>query len=133
LKIKDEIKGSRMSEDEVNKLSKRGKNAVPAVGIVGIGEESLTIKVKGEEKRALVESKIKGQTEKRITRKPSKAMQIVFKEGKIVHLHCKSSDCGNEWKVKDTNDLGQKFDVQQNQQGTWTIRCRKCGRSYLSG
>ena len=112
--------------------SEESKEAVKAEGTIGIGY-NLKIKVKDKEKRTLVICDIKGQTEKRISRKPSKAMQIVFKEGKIVHLHCKSSDCGNEWKVKDTNDLSQKFDLKQNHQGMWTIRCKKCGRSYLSG
>jgi hypothetical protein len=112
-------------------MNEEDKKPVKAEGIVNIGYESLTIKVKGPEKRPLVESTIKEQIEKRITRKPSKAMQLVFKDGKIVHVHCKF--CGNEWKAKDTNGLSQRFDVQQDQKGIWTIKCRKCLRSYSSG
>lgn len=96
-------------------------------------KESLGIKVKDQKGKVLVESKSEEQTEKRISRKPSKAVQLVFREGKIVHIHCKSADCGNEWKVKDGNNLSQKFDLKQNQQGIWTITCKKCRRSYLSG
>ncbi len=60
-------------------------------------------------------------------------MQLVFKGGKIVHIHCKSEDCGNEWKIEEGSDWSQKFDAKQSQSGIWTIICKKCGRSYLSG
>jgi len=96
-------------------------------------DDSLRIKVKDHKGKVTLESKIKGQTEKRISRKPSKAIQIIFKDGKILHVHCKSADCGNEWKVKDKVPLGEKFSITQNQQGIWTITCKKCGREYFSG
>ncbi len=119
-----------MSEKETKKLE-----PVPAHGTIGIGFDHVNIKVKGKEKKPLVESTIiKDRTERRITRKLEKAMQIVYEDRKIVHIHCKSSDCGNEWKVKDTGDLSEKFDLEQNKQGiSYTIKCKKCGRSYLSG
>lgn len=61
-------------------------------------KDSLGIKLKDQKGKVLVESKIEGQIEKRFTRKTSKAaaLQLVFKEGKIVHVHCKSAECGNE-------------------------------------
>jgi len=62
----------------------------------------------------LVESVIENQIEKRFSRKKSKAIQLVFKGVKIVHVHCKSPNCGNEWKIKDGNDLGQNFDIKEN-------------------
>ena len=96
-------------------------------------KDSLRIKLKNKKGKVLIESKIEEQTEKRFSRKPSKAIQLVFKEGKIVHIHCKSEECRNEWKIKDEDNLIQKFDVKQNQQGIWIITCKKCGRSYLSG
>ena len=103
------------------------------IDIVAEMRTILGTKVKDQKGNVLVQSKIEKHVEKRITRNPSKAMQLVFKEGKIVHIHCKASDCDNDWKLKDSNDWSDKFDVEQNQQGIWTINCRKCGRTYLSG
>ena len=96
-------------------------------------KESLGIKVKNQTGKVLIESKIEEKTEKRISRKPSKAIQLIFKEGRIIHIHCKSEDCNNEWKIKESSDWSQKFDVKQSQSGIWTITCKKCGRSYHSG
>jgi len=98
-----------------------------------IKESSLGIKVKDKKGKVLVESKIEGPIEKRISRKPSKAIQLVFKEGKIVHIHCKSAECQNEWKIGDEDPLDQKFSIAQNQEGIWIITCKKCGREYSSG
>lgn len=67
-------------------------------------KRSLEIEVKDQTGKVLVESKIEDKTEKRLSRKPGKAMQLVFKEGKIVHPHCKSNDCGNEWKTQDPSN-----------------------------
>ena len=109
-----------MKENRVNKME---RNARPP-GITS----SLRIKVRDKAGRITIESKKEGQTEKRFSRKAGKAIQIVWKDSKIVHLHCKATDCGNEWKIKESPTWTKKFEVK----GT-TIKCIKCGRIHESG
>ena len=87
---------------------------------------TLGIKLKNQTGKVLLETKIDDKVEKRSSRKTGKAIQIVFKEGKIVHLHCRA--CGNEWKIKEDSDWNQKFDVEG-----LTITCKGCGKNYEAG
>ena len=89
---------------------------------------SLRIKLRDKNGKEMLETKVEGQIEKRLSRKTAKAIQIVYKAGKIVHLHCKDSNCGNEWKVKEGIDYTGKFEVNGIR-----IKCLKCGRVYESG
>jgi hypothetical protein len=89
---------------------------------------SLRIKLRDKNGKEILETKIEGNVEKRFSRRTSKAIQIVWKESKIVHLHCKDKDCGNEWKLKDNPDCKGKFEVEGIK-----IKCLKCGRVYESG
>jgi hypothetical protein len=95
--------------------------------------ESLGIKVKDSKSKEILESKVEGKTEKRISRKPSKAIQIVWEEGRIVHVHCKSADCLNEWKIEWGIPIKEKFDITPAEKGVQKVTCKKCGREYLSG
>ena len=93
---------------------------------VGI-TSSLQIKLRDKNGKELLETKKEGQIEKRFSKKTGKAIQIVYKDNKIVHLHCRDSHCGNEWKLKEGTDWNSKFEVQGNK-----IQCLKCGRFYES-
>lgn len=94
-------------------------------GSVGI-TSSLRIKLRDKNGKEILETKKEGRVEKRFSRKTGKAIQIVYKDDKIVHLHCKN--CGNEWKVKDSSDWKGKFKVYET-----SITCLKCGKVYESG
>jgi hypothetical protein len=96
-------------------------------GQVGL-TSSLRIKLRDKNGKEILETKKEGQIEKRISRKTAGAIQIVYKAGKIVHLHCKDSNCGNEWKVKEGTDWTGKFEVKGIR-----IKCLKCGGVYESG
>ncbi len=96
-------------------------------GSLGI-TASLQIKLRDKNGKETLETKKEGQIEKRFSRKKGKAIQIVYKDDKIVHLHCRDKDCGNEWKAKDSSDWKGKFEVN----GV-NIKCLKCGRVYESG
>jgi len=96
-------------------------------GSVGL-TSSLRIKLRDKNGKELLETKKEGQIEKRFSRKTGKAIQIVYEAGKIVHLHCKDSNCGNEWKVKEGTDWTGKFEVAGIR-----IKCLKCGRVHESG
>jgi len=97
------------------------------IGSLGI-TSSLRIKLRGKNGKELLESKIEGKVEKRFSRKTGKALQIVWKDSMIVHLHCRDKGCGNEWKIKDYSDWKNKFDIKGS-----TIKCLRCGREYESG
>ena len=92
--------------------------------------QSLRAKNKDSRGKVIKELKIEGVTEIIYSRKPSNALQLVVKEGEIVHIHCKAADCKNEWKREDKVPLDQKFDITQNQQRIQEITCKKCGRRY---
>ena len=94
---------------------------------VGI-TSSLRIKLRDKNGKELLETKKEGQIEKRFSKKTGKAIQIVYSDGKIVHLHCKESNCGNEWKVKEGTDWTGKFEVEGIK-----MKCLKCGKVYESG
>jgi hypothetical protein len=64
-------------------------------GQVGMSS-SLQARLMDKNGKEILDTKIKGPVEKRVSRKAGKAIQIVYKGGKIVHLHCKDSNCGNE-------------------------------------
>jgi len=89
---------------------------------------SLRARLLDKNGKEILDTKKKGPVEKRISRKAGKAIQIVWKEGKIVHLHCKDSTCGNEWKVKDNTDWSSKFEVKGTE-----VKCLQCGRVHKSG
>ena len=89
---------------------------------------SLRAKIRGKNGKEILETKIEGNVEKRFSRRTGKAIQIVWKKGKIVHLHCKDKDCENEWKLKDSPDYKGKFEVEGIK-----IKCLECGRLYESG
>jgi len=89
---------------------------------------SLRAKLRDKNGKELLETKVMGQIEKRFSKRTEKAIQIVWDAGKIVHLHCKDSNCGNEWKVKEGTDWTGKFEVNGIR-----IKCLKCGRVYESG
>jgi len=102
----------------------RQKKLTGSLGIT----PSLRAKLRDKNGKEILETRIEGNVEKRFSKRTSKAIQIVWKDGKIVHLHCKDKDCGNEWKLKDSPDFKGKFEVN----GT-SIICLKCGRVYESG
>ena len=102
----------------------RQKKLTGSVGITS----SLRVKLRDKNGKEILETKIEGNVEKRFSKRTSKAIQIVWKDGKIVHLHCKNKDCGNEWKLKDSPDFKDKFEVIGS-----AIKCLGCGREYLSG
>lgn len=89
---------------------------------------SFQAKLRDKKGKVILETKKQGDVEKRFTRRTGKAIQIVWKDGKIVHLHCRDKNCGNEWKLRDDVDLKSKFEVSGS-----TIKCSKCGREYKSG
>jgi uncharacterized protein YbaR (Trm112 family) len=96
--------------------------------------DMLRLKVKDRSGKEVLELKITGCVEKRISRKPSKAIQIVWECERIVHLHCKAEDCGNEWKADTGAPLEDRFDIAFDEHGrTKIITCKKCGRRYFAG
>ncbi len=116
------------SEDEKYQYKKeivklKRKKLTDHVGL----KSSLRIKLRRDGKEIL-ETKKEGQIEKRISRKTARAIYIVYKADKIVHLHCKDSTCGNEWKVKEGTDWTGKFEVNGIR-----IKCLKCGGVYEFG
>ncbi len=89
-------------------------------------KSTLGIKLKDKTGKVLLVTKIDGDVEKRFSKKTGKALQLVFKDGNYVHLHCKA--CDNEWKIKEGKDWNHKFDVNG-----LTITCKKCGKIYEAG
>ena len=87
---------------------------------------TLSMKLKDKTGKQLLVTKIDGDIEKRISRRPGKAIQIVRKQDEYVHLHCKA--CGNEWKIKEGSNWNQRFDVNEQE-----ITCKNCGRIYKAG
>ncbi len=87
---------------------------------------SLRMKLLNKNGKEILETKKEGNVEKRFSRKTGKAIQIVYKDDKIVHLHCRN--CGNEWKLKDSSDWEGKFIVYET-----SITCLKCEKVYESG
>ena len=103
-------------------LGKRKRKNRQALGITS----SLRAKLLDKNGKELLKTKKEGQVEKRFSMKTGKAIQIVYKDEKIVHLHCKN--CGNEWKVKEGIDWTGKFEVKGI-----NIKCLKCSKVYVSG
>ena len=95
------------------------------IGSLGI-TSSLRIKLRDKNGKEILETKKEGHVEKRFSRKTGKAIQIVYKDDKIVHLHCRN--CGNEWKVKEGIDWTGEFEVRGI-----NIKCLKCCKVYVSG
>ena len=89
---------------------------------------SLRARLLDKNGKEILDTKKVGPVEKRVSRKAGKAIQIVYKDDKIVHLHCKDSNCGNEWKIKENTDWTSKFEVTGTE-----IKCLKCGRVHKSG
>ena len=97
-----------------------------------ISKPLLRLKVRNGKGKVWLESKIEGEIEKRFLRRPSGAIQLVFKQNKFLHIHCKK--CGNEWgmkKIRDEIPLDQKFSITQNQEGKQIITCKRCKRQYF--
>lgn len=87
---------------------------------------TLTAKLKDRTGKVLLTTKVDGDVEQRFSKRTGNALQIVFKRGKYVHLHCKA--CGNEWKIKEGRDWNQKFEANAQ-----IITCKKCGKIYKTG
>lgn len=107
------------------------------VRVVGVIGSSLRAVVRDAKGRKILEIKIRRSrrgrgAEIRFTRKPyGGALQIVWEEGKLVHLHCKK--CNNEWKLEDKRPLKELFSVTRSDNNILVIKCKKCGQVYLSG
>jgi uncharacterized protein YbaR (Trm112 family) len=94
--------------------------------------DTLRLKVKDHSGKEVLKSKIRGCVEERFSRRPSKAVQIVWECGRIVHIHCKAEDCGNEWKAGTGVPLEDRFDIIFDEHGgVRAITCKKCGRQYF--
>ena len=89
---------------------------------------SLRARKYNKDGKEVLDTRIKGSVEKRFSKGAGKAIQIVYKEGNIVHIHCKDSSCNNEWKLKDGTSWASKFEVNGND-----IKCLKCGRVHKAG
>lgn len=86
----------------------------------------LDLKIRDQTGKQTLKLKVDGSVQQKFSYKTGKAIQIVFKENNIVHLHCYDKDCGNQWKIKEGNDWSQKFEINQG----LNIICKKCGRIY---
>ena len=53
-------------------------------------------------------------------------------EFEIVHLHCMKDKERSAWNRTEKMLIDKVYDVTKND-GTWTIRCRTCGRVWKSG
>ena len=98
---------------------------------------TLRLRVTNKEGKETVSSVVTDQVEKRISRKPKGAIQLVWTQDRLgrrlVHIHCKANGCGNEWKIEEGVDPSQKFEVQQLEGTLWRIRCIVCGTEFTSG
>ncbi len=93
---------------------------------------TLHLKVKDRSGKEELELKVTGCVEKMFSRKPSKAVQIVRECGRVVHVHCKAEDCGNEWKAGTGVPLEDRFGIMFDEHGRMrAITCKKCGRQYF--
>jgi uncharacterized protein YbaR (Trm112 family) len=93
---------------------------------------TLYLKVKDPSGKEELELKIRGCVEKMFSRRPSKAVQIVRECGRIVHVHCKAGDCGNEWKAGTGVPLEDRFGIIFDEHGRMrAVTCKKCGRQYF--
>jgi hypothetical protein len=97
---------------------------------LGIGE-SLRLREKDGRGRVVLDAKVADGVDKRFSRKTGKALQLVFKDGVLVHLDCKH--CHNQWKAKDAPDWTGKFEVTKDASGIYHVICLGCGRAYVSG
>jgi uncharacterized Zn finger protein len=97
--------------------------------------EELSIEVyKKGKKRPVVESEIGGDVEKRISRIPQGAIQLVWEHGTLVHVDCKNKDCGNNWtKEKNGEDYTSYFELVREKSGVYLVRCKICGAEHKSG
>jgi hypothetical protein len=75
-----------------------------------------------------LESTPTGKVQKNRLFSSGKLIMTVYKNGQLVHIHCKDAACMNEWKIKDSPNWNAKFDVQGP-----IITCKKCGRAYNPG
>ena len=122
------VKVERSGDATVYLYSCGHKSLEIPIGIVF----TLRVKVKDRSGKEELEAKITGCVEKMFSRKPSKAVQIVRECGRIVHIHCKAGDCGNEWKAGTGVPLEDRFDIIFDEHGRMrAITCKKCGRQYL--
>jgi hypothetical protein len=86
-------------------------------------KSSLRARLRDKNGRELLDTKFEANVEKRFTKRTGKALQIVWKDNKIVHLHCKG--CDNEWKIKDSPSWSSKFEMNGDK-----IKCLKCNKEY---
>jgi len=115
-------------------FEKKGPEKSPEKEQVRV-EEELKVRVKNTKGKEILESRVVGDVEKCVSRKPEGAVQIVWKRNELgshfIHIHCKI--CDNEWKIEESKDLSEKFEVQEILPTLWHIKCRKCGIGFESG
>ncbi len=104
-------------------------------GTVAISASLSKIKVKDQNHHLTVKSTFTKNVEKRISTKPSDAIQIVRRKSdrKILHIHCKAQGCLNEWKSNEEFGYESKFSVKETKSSPSEIKCLKCGRVYQEG
>ncbi len=104
-------------------------------GVVGISASLSEVKVKDQNQHLTVKSTFTKDVEKRISTKPSDAIQIAWRKSdrKILHIHCKPQGCLNEWKSNEEFSYESKFSVKEIQSLPSEIKCLRCGRVYQSG
>ena len=70
------------------------------------------------------------------TGQKGKTIQVVWDRGNhFVHIHCKTNNCGNQWKEKEGNTYEGKFEVIAKEETEWEnwyleITCKKCNNIY---
>lgn len=106
------------------------------VTVMAVISTAMKIKVKDVQGKEILETRVRGDIEKRISRKPKGAIQIVWKKDEssrpqFVHLHCKV--CGNGWKIEESGNWSGKFEIEEVKPAFWHIKCKRCGNEYESG
>jgi hypothetical protein len=101
------------------------------------GKVTLGLRVTTKEGKETVVSRVEGDVERRFSRKPHGAIQLVWKSDEagvsFVHIHCKTHNCNNEWKIEEGKSPTEKFEVRPLEQTLWHIKCKQCGTEYTTG
>jgi len=106
---------------------------------VAEGHAKTTLKARliTREGKEILVTKVTDDVEKRISRRPHGAVQLVWKNDEtgylLVHIHCKTKDCNNEWKMEEGNDPTERFEIKQLQPTLWSVKCKRCGTEFTSG
>jgi hypothetical protein len=89
---------------------------------------------KGEGTREIVRKITNSFERRKIIEKLKRETRVVFimdlKRGQLSHIHCKI--CGNEWRDSEREDVNQKFDITQKEEGIFWVKCRKCGKEAIT-